>query len=205
MSEDSDIIQTEQSATSSMSHQRILWTMAVVAILGGLASFIFVSWQFGVGVLFGGVLSFVNYYWLKISLKNAFGNVVVSESEEEELAEKPRFLTARYIFRYFFLGLVLYIIWMTKLVPIASVLLGLVSFAMAILIEAVILIFNSVFFNSQFTLLISHFSLLKDLRGDSKKLNESDGGTDDDSDDDSPRRASQKQIGKPADNQHKND
>lgn len=132
-----------------ISHTRILILTAFVVIAGSLLCLIFADGRFTIGFFIGGILSFVNYYWLKISLKNAFGNVVVSESEEQELAEKPRFLTARYIFRYFFLGLVLYIIWMTKLVPIASVLLGLVSFAMAILIEAVILIFNNVFFKKE--------------------------------------------------------
>jgi len=137
MSEDSDIIQTEQSAPSSMSHRRILWTMAVIVVLGGLTSFIFVSWQFGLGVLFGGILSFVNYYWLKISLKKIFDQAVSGS--------KPRFLAVRYFARYLTLGVILLIIFLTKTVPIVAVILGLGSFALAIVVEGLIRLFSSVF------------------------------------------------------------
>ena len=138
MSEASDNITTEQPATPSISHRRILWTLGAVTIIGGLAGFIFDTWQFGLGFFFGGILSFVNYYWLKISLKRMFDNVT-------ENGERPRFLAVKHFGRYLTLGVILAIVFLTKVVPVVAVVLGLASFAIAILIEGLILVFSSFF------------------------------------------------------------
>ncbi len=138
MSEPSDSITTEPTATPSISHRRILWTLAAVTIIGGLAGFIFESAQFGLGFFFGGVLSFVNYYWLKISLKRIFDNVTAH-------GERPRFLAIRHFGRYLTLGVILAIIFLTEIVPVIAVVLGLAGFAVAIVIEGLILIFSSFF------------------------------------------------------------
>ena len=138
MSELSDKITTEQSAAPSISHRRILWTLGAVTIIGSLAGFIFDSWQFGLGVFLGGILSFVNYYWLKISLKRIFDSLVAH-------GERPQFLTVRHFGRYLTLGIILAIVFLTKIVPVIAVILGLSSFAIAIVIEGLILIFSSFF------------------------------------------------------------
>lgn len=138
MSEPSDNITTEQSATPSISHRRILWTLGIIAIIGGLAGFFFDSWQFGLGFFFGGILSFVNYYWLKISLKRIFDNLAAH-------GERPHFLAVRHFGRYLTLGVILAIVFLTKIVPVIAVILGLASFAAAIVIEGLILIFSSFF------------------------------------------------------------
>ena len=141
MSDDFETITTEQSAAPPMSHRRILWTLAVVAVAGSIASGVFVSWQFGFGVIFGGVLSFVNYYWLKISLKRIFDSAV-------ESGEQQRFLALRYFSRYLTLGGILAIVFLTGTIPIIAVLLGLASFALAIMVEGFIRLFST-FFNSK--------------------------------------------------------
>jgi len=138
MSEDSDSFTIDHSASPSISHRRILWTLAAVTIIGGLAGFIFASWQFGLGVIFGGILSFVNYYWLKISLKRIFDNAIAS-------GIKPRFLVIRYFGRYLTLGVILTIVFLTEIVPVVAVILGLSGFAAAIVIEGLILLFSSFF------------------------------------------------------------
>ena len=139
MSDDFESITTEQSAAPPMSNRRILWTMAMVAIAGGTASVIFISWQFGLGVIFGGVLSFVNYYWLKVSLKKVFDSAVAHGA-------KPRFLAVRYFSRYLTLGVILAIVFLTETIPIIAVILGLSSFALAIMVEGFIRLFST-FFN----------------------------------------------------------
>ncbi len=141
MSEADNIIETEQPTPTVISHRRILWTMGAVALFGSLAGFVFVSWQFGLGVLLGGVLSLINYYWLKISLKKIFDQAVSSGA-------KPRFLAVRYFARYVTLGGILLIVFLTKTVPIVAVILGLGSFALAIVVEGLIRLFSS-FFNSK--------------------------------------------------------
>jgi hypothetical protein len=137
MSEDNKPIVAEPEMVAPLTHRRILTVMAIVAVLSSLASFVFISWQFGLGVLFGGVLSLINYYWLKFSLKKVF--------EKTVHGERPRFLAVRYTSRYLVLGAVLLIVFLTKTVPVISVILGLASFALAITIEGFIRMFSSFF------------------------------------------------------------
>jgi uncharacterized membrane protein HdeD (DUF308 family) len=138
MSEVTDSNAALQEPPTPISNRRILWMMAVVVVLGTLASFIFGSALFGTGFLIGGVLSFINYFWLKSSLKKMFIETVEGE-------HKPRYTAARYISRYFTIGAVLAVIFLTHTVPIASVILGIASFAFAIIIEAFIRIFSFFF------------------------------------------------------------
>jgi len=138
MSEASDNVASEQSAPPAISHRRILWAMGLVIVLGSLAAFIFVSWQFGLGVLFGGVLSFVNYYWLKVSLRRIFDSALAH-------GDKPRFLAVRYFARYLTLGAVLAIVFLTHSIPVIAVILGLSSFALAIVVEGLIRLFSTFF------------------------------------------------------------
>jgi uncharacterized membrane protein HdeD (DUF308 family) len=136
MSEDSEhIIVDEPSTVETLSHGRILFLMALVVLLGTIASLIFVSLNFGIGVLIGGVLSLVNYYWLKRSLKTVFEKAIAGDTNQ--------FLAGKYILRYFVFGLVLALVYLTKTVPVVAVLLGLASFALAIIFEAIIRVFKS--------------------------------------------------------------
>jgi hypothetical protein len=141
MSEDSEQIPEEQQSTvQTLSHKRILTLMALAALLGSVAGFIFDGLSFGIGVLIGGGLSLVNYYWLKRSLKTVFDRAAEGA--------KPQFLAGRYFLRYFVFGTILTIVYLTKAVPVVAVLLGLASFALAIIFEAIIRLFNS-FFNKK--------------------------------------------------------
>lgn len=136
MSEDSEQLTDEQpQAVQTLSHKRILTLMALAALLGAIAGFIFDGASFGIGVLIGGALSLVNYFWLKRSLKLVF--------DKAAEGEPPQFLAGKYFFRYLTFALVLAIVYLTKTVPIIAVLLGLASFALAIIFEAIIRIFNS--------------------------------------------------------------
>jgi hypothetical protein len=136
MSEDSEQIPEEQQSTvQTLSHRRILTLMALAALSGSIAGFIFDGLSFGIGVLIGGALSLVNYYWLKRSLKTVFDNAAEGE--------QPQFLAGRYFLRYLTFGAVLTVVYLSKAVPIIAVLLGLASFALAIIFEAIIRLFNS--------------------------------------------------------------
>ena len=138
MSEDSEPV-IEERNVQTLSHKRINILMAAATVLGSIASFIFVSPNFGFGVLIGGILSLINFYWLGKSLKGIFEKVV-------QEGEKPRFIGANYILRYLFFGFALVIVYITHFVPIVAVLLGLLSFALAITIEGFIRLLTS-FFN----------------------------------------------------------
>lgn len=125
----------EKESVVPLTHQRILTLMAVVIILVSIITLIINSWLFAIGVFFGGLLSFLNYYWMKWSLKGAFEAAIDGE--------KPRYLGARYILRYFTFGLILAVVYLTKTVPVMAVILGLASFAFAVVIEGIIRIFSS--------------------------------------------------------------
>ncbi len=140
MSEISDRTGNEQENLAPLSHRRILSIMAAIVLTGSFLSAFYISLKFGFGFLIGGVLSFVNYFWLKASLRAVFDRVVTEEN--------PRFSATRYFLRYFFIGAVLAVIYFTKLVSFTAVILGLLSFAFAILIEGLIRIFTA-FFNKK--------------------------------------------------------
>jgi hypothetical protein len=135
MSEEPEFIESEAGHIKSLSHLRILILMGLVAVAGSLYGFMYVSASFGWGVVIGGILSFVNYYWLKHSLHVVF--------EQAKRGERPAFAGSRYILRYFVFGLLLLFIYLTKTVSVAAVILGLASFAFAIVIEGFIRIFTS--------------------------------------------------------------
>lgn len=143
MSEEADSNATEQETPTLISNRRILWLMAVIVILGAPALLIFVSPLFGLGFFIGGVLSFVNYFWLKSSLKKLF--VETADGEY-----KPHYSAARYLSRYLTLAAILLVIFLTKTVSVGAVILGLASFAFAVMIEALIRIILSFFNKKEF-------------------------------------------------------
>lgn len=135
MSEETESKEFETENIKELSHRRILFLMGLVSVLGSICGFVFVSWQFGLGILFGGTLSFVNYYWLKHSLKIVFEKVASGEQQG--------FSGTTYLLRYFVFGILLLLIYLTKAIPVASVILGLGSFAVAIMFEGIIRLFTS--------------------------------------------------------------
>lgn len=141
MSEDSEPV-IEERNVQLLSHKRIIILMAASSVLGAILSFVFISVNYGFGVLVGGILSLINFYWLKKSLKVIFDKIV-------DDGEKPRFMGASYFLRYIVFGFILAIIYLTHIVPIIAVLLGLASFAFALTIEGFIRIFSSFFNNKE--------------------------------------------------------
>ena len=137
MSEDSKQLNPGEDGIAPVSNERILSAMVFVVIVGTIFGFAFGGWKFGLGFLFGGILSFINYFWLKATLRDIFDKVV-----EEETG---RFSAIRFFFRYLLIGVVLWFIFYTDLLPIIAVVFGLTSFAFAVLIEAFIRIFSHIF------------------------------------------------------------
>jgi len=119
------------------SHERILWLMAALGVAGGIAGFALISLGFGIGILIGTALAFVNYYWLKSSLRKIFGAA--------ESGEKPRMLAGKYFVRYIVLAIVVAMIYITGVLPIVAVILGLAAFGFAVVVEGLIRIFETFF------------------------------------------------------------
>lgn len=137
MSEISEPVATEENQSAApLSHGRILWIMAFVLTIAVALGLIYAERNFTFGLIIGGILAFVNYYWLRLSLKNVFDRMAAG-------GEKPRFLAAQYFFRYATLGAVVAVVYITKIVPVVAVLLGVSSLAPAVVIEGLIRIFTS--------------------------------------------------------------
>lgn len=128
-------IETVNENAGELSHHRILWLMMYVTVLGGVLGLIFNSPVFALGIVIGGFLSFINYYWLKFSLRKVFDGALEGK--------KPSVFGAQYILRYLTFGLLLALIYLTKMLPMMAILLGLSSFAFAIVIEGILRIFSS--------------------------------------------------------------
>jgi energy-converting hydrogenase Eha subunit A len=115
-------------------HSRILKIMAILGVLGSVVGSVFVSLAFGIGILLGVGLSFGNYYWLRYSLRKVFAEAVEGE--------KPRLSVLRYITRYLAIAAVIALIYVTGVLPIVAVILGLCAFAFAVVIDGMIRIFR---------------------------------------------------------------
>jgi ATP synthase I chain len=118
-----------------VSHRRILWLMGAVVVVGVGASLIFSTLDVTLGLFIGGLLSFLNYYWLKVSLRNFFDKLVSNEGNAPLLGLK-------YFLRYVALGAVAAAIYFTGIASITALVAGMSAFVAAVMIEAVLLLFG---------------------------------------------------------------
>ena len=124
---------TTESTVTPISHRGILIVMSVLVFVETIIGFIFGGKAFGFGILFGGVLSFVNYFWLERSTRAIFAENAIATTG---------ILAAKYILRYAAIGLILLGVYMTGAFPVAAVILGLASFAFAVVIQGLKNIFS---------------------------------------------------------------
>lgn len=124
-------------AVPSLSNSRILVIMAVIGIVGSLVCSFYVSPLFGFGLFFGTAAAFANYLWMSRSLSHLFA----AAAEDE----KPKLSPLRFVGRYFAAGVLIAVVYLTKVVPITAFLLGLAAIAFAVMIEGFIRIFTTIF------------------------------------------------------------
>ena len=111
----------------------ILLTMAgVVAVSAAVAAMVYGP-RVGIGVIIGGLLAWLNFRWLDSSTRA----IMV-----DPLTATTPILAMKYILRYVLIAAVLYGIWWTAVLPVAAVIAGLGSFAIAILIRGLKSIFT---------------------------------------------------------------
>lgn len=119
--------------------RRILIIMTVLLVASVIAGFFFWEWRVPVGLLIGGVLGFVNFYWLKASLGKMLGLAAGGSVEPLGL------WLLRYNLRFLSLLMVVAAVYLAGIVSLPAVLFGLLSLAMAIVIEGFIQLFLAVF------------------------------------------------------------
>ncbi|MEP6923278.1 MAG: ATP synthase subunit I [Pyrinomonadaceae bacterium] len=113
--------------------------LIILALVG--ASLWLGDWRLTLGIILGGVLSLLNIYWLRLSLKNLLNQAATGA--------KPRFNAALYILRYLFIAIIVAFAAMLGLVSVAATLIGLLSFAFAILLEAIIQLIFIIFIREE--------------------------------------------------------
>ena len=124
----------EPAAIQQISNRRLLIGMAAIVIAGSAVGALFASPGFGLGVLLGGVMAFVNYAWLRRSIRSVFVEAAESGTSGS--------LAVKYILRYLLIGFVLTVIYVSDAVPVLAVILGMASFAFAVVLEGFIRIFS---------------------------------------------------------------
>ncbi len=114
--------------------KRLLFLTAIVLLLLGVGSLQLGNWRVTLGVCLGGALSFLNIYWLRISVKSLFVGI------ETDAPVQP-FRASLFVFRYAMIAGIIGLAATLGLVSVAATLVGLLSFAFAILLEAFIQIY----------------------------------------------------------------
>lgn len=114
----------------------MVW-MAIFVVAATVAGAVFGPARSGWGIVVGGFLAFANFFWLDRSTRRIFDNANVGIM--------PSLLAVRYIFRYVALGLALWLIYKTDVVPVVAVIVGLSAFAMAVVADGMYGIFSSIF------------------------------------------------------------
>lgn len=115
---------------SPLSNKRVLVLMAAITVSGALISHFAVSADFSGGVLVGGAISLLSYFWLSKSLRSMLQRAVRGESTQ--------FQAFKFFLRYVLIGAVLVFVYRSSAFPMIAVLLGLASFAGAIVVEGLV-------------------------------------------------------------------
>ncbi|HQX54905.1 MAG TPA: ATP synthase subunit I [Pyrinomonadaceae bacterium] len=135
MVDDLDPLTSEQPLPPELSQRRILFIMGAVVSAGTIVGSIFVSGKFGAAAFLGGVASILNFFWQRGSTKALFDSTAGGE--------RPLLLAIRYLLRYVVLGAFVAFFYFTGLLPVTGIILGLASFALAVVVEGLLSIFYS--------------------------------------------------------------
>jgi hypothetical protein len=135
MSDSTEPVAGESQPSATISNRRLLVEMVVITLVVSVTGLMAASGRFFAGVLFGGALALVNFLWLDRSLAAVF------KAATEGV--KPRFLAVRYILRYVVIGVVLLGIYLTDALPVVAVIIGLASFAFAVVFDGLISILRN--------------------------------------------------------------
>ncbi len=135
MGEDLDLSTTD--GQPKPIHSRgILIAMAIIVAVMTVVGSVYFGRYFGLGVLFGGFLSFVNFFWLDRSTKAIF---------RENATASTAVLALKYVLRYAVIGGIVWLVYATGAFPVPAVILGLGSFAFAVVVQGLKNIFTSSF------------------------------------------------------------
>jgi hypothetical protein len=108
--------------------RRLTRSMCVAVVLAVAISAAVAPWRVTAGLALGGVLSLVNHRWLRSSIAASFGG--------DLRGKRPRLKVARYVLRYFVVGIAVFAAAWLDLISVPAALAGLCSFVAALFVEA---------------------------------------------------------------------
>ena len=108
--------------------RRLTHSMCVAVALAVAVSAAVAPWRVTTGLALGGLLSLVSHRWLRSSIAAAFGG--------DTGARRPRLKVARYVLRYFVVGLTVFAAARLDLISVPAAIAGLCSFVAALFAEA---------------------------------------------------------------------
>lgn len=123
--------------------RRLLIFMAVLLSASVVWSLLYATWRETAGLIVGGALGYVNMYWLKASLGKTLNAAATGRGESTAL------WLMKYNLRFMSLILIVMGIYLTGLVSLEATFAGMLSLAMAILLEGFLQLFLAVFFKRE--------------------------------------------------------
>lgn len=117
------------SARDDRLHSRIFRTMILTSALAVMWSVFFTTAQVTTGLVIGGLLALLNHRWLQSSISAAFGVLVEGQ--------KPRVTLAKYVIRYFIVGLGAFAGYALGIASLPAIIVGLCTFVVALFVEAI--------------------------------------------------------------------
>ncbi len=113
--------------------QRLFRNTGIVVAVAVVLSAGVAPWRITSGLLLGGVLSLLNNHWLRTALAAAFA--------PDLAGTRPKIRVARYVLRYFIVGAIVVAAHLLNLVSLPATLLGMCSFAAALVLEGLLQIY----------------------------------------------------------------
>ena len=118
--------ETKPLSEESSSVEKRLWRLMLVGLVIEIALSLFLAdWKFVFGIVTGGSLAIINFWLLQSSVRGIF------QTQSNTFAVK-------FFLRYVMIGLVVLLFYYLKAVSIIGILLGISSFVIALMIEALI-------------------------------------------------------------------
>jgi hypothetical protein len=117
----------EIDAQLELIEKRIYRRMVYIVAISGVVSLAFASVPITLGVIVGGALSLLNFRWLQASVRAIFPADNKAPSATG---------AAKFLLRYFILAGTLFIAYRFEMISLVAVLVGLLSFVPAALMEA---------------------------------------------------------------------
>lgn len=117
-----------------LSERRLFQLMFVAIAVAVVWSLIFAAWRTTTGLALGGALSLLNHHWLRTFIAGVFNRAATAGA-------RPHISVPLYVLRYFIGGGIIAAAVMFDSVSIVAVLVGLCSFAAALVLEGLIQIY----------------------------------------------------------------